>query len=358
MSEEKDRPIDGASNTEQPVEAKPEVDPWTEAEMTKEPEQKQGEEKQPQAADDKWQQELINRLAFSSINEQRRTRRWGIFFKSLTFIYLFAILLLFFRSAETPEISLRPHTAVVEISGPIMDNAPANADHINSALRDAFEDKNAKGIVLRINSPGGSPVQAGYINDEIKRLKMLHPEKKVYTVVTDLAASAAYYIAVSADEIYADKASMVGSIGVLMDGYGFVDAIEKLGIERRLMTAGENKAFLDPFSPLKKSHKEHIQQMLDTVHQQFINVVKEGRGDRLSHNPDIFSGLVWSGEESVKLGLVDGLGSTGYVARELIGAEKIVDYTHRPDFMEQFADKIGASMATAMQAMLSGSALR
>jgi protease-4 len=357
MSDEKEP----KQQTELQNEAK-EADPWTEGEMVK--------DEQPAASDDKqkaevstqdhlkWQQDVINRLAFSSVNEQRRTRRWGIFFKSLTFIYLFAILFMFFRASETTEINLGEHTAMVEIVGPIAGSAVANADHVVSALRDAFEDKHSKGIVLRINSPGGSPVQAGYINDEIKRLRAKYPDKKVYAVVTELAASAAYYIAVSADEIYADKASMVGSIGVLMDGYGFVGVLDKLGIERRLMTAGENKAFLDPFSPLKESHQTHIQGMLDTVHQQFIDVVKEGRGDRLVDNPDIFSGLVWSGEDSVDLGLVDGLGSTSYVAREIIGAKKVVDYTHRPSFADQFADKIGASMATAMQSVLTSPSLK
>lgn len=359
MTDDKDKPVENASDVNAATETK--SDPWTQSAIAQEV-ATDGKAPADKSSDDsaniKWQQDLINRLAFSSINEQRRARRWGIFFKSLTFVYLFAILFMFMRSAESPDINLGAHTALVEIHGPIMDSSPANAEDIISALRDAFEDKNAHGIILRINSPGGSPVQAGYINDEIKRLKTLHPEKKVYAVVTDLAASAAYYIAVSADEIYADKASMVGSIGVLMDGYGFVDAMNKLGVERRLMTAGENKAFLDPFSPLKSEHKEHVQHMLNTVHKQFIGVVKEGRGDRLKDKPELFSGLVWAGEEAVALGLVDGLGSSGYVARELIGAERIVDYTYHPDFMEQFAEQMGASMATAMQAMFSSASMR
>ena len=349
-----------------------ERDPWTESQAKTEDEvvlqenktaekvasqeepkpKKQKQEKDtPDLSKDDWERDLINRLAFSAINEQRRTRRWNIFFKSAFFLYLLGILALYLPK-ESGEIHLGPHTAMVELSGPIADNAFASANTIITGLRNAFKDKNTKGVILRINSPGGSPVHAGYINDEIERLRKKHPNVPLYAVVTDICASAAYYIAAAADEIYADKASIVGSIGVIMDGYGFVEAMEKLGIERRVMTAGNNKAFLDPFSPMKDEHKKHMQGLLDNVHQQFIAEVKAGRGERLQDNPDLFSGLVWSGDKSMELGLIDGLGNLSHVAREVIGQEKIVDFTPRPDYLDRFAERLGVAFADTMSSIL------
>ena len=294
-----------------------------------------------------WERELLEKLATASITEQRRARRWGIFFKLLTFAYLVTLLILWIPGT-LPDAAMKAtkeHTALIEINGVIADDAEASADNVVTALRSAYEDKKTKGVILRINSPGGSAVQAGYINDEIRRLKEKHPKIPVYAVVTDMAASGGYYIAVAADDIYVDKASIVGSIGVLMSTFGFERGMEKLGVERRLLTAGEHKGILDPFSPLKQEEKQHIQEMLDQVHQQFIQAVKDGRGDRLKESGDIFSGLFWSGEESIKLGLADGLGSSSYVARELIGAETLVDYTRSEDLLERFAKRIGAGAA-------------
>lgn len=297
-----------------------------------------------------WERDVLERLAFASLKEQRRSRRWGLFFKLAVLAYLFIVLFAYWPSTDT---SFRGrHTALVEIRGVIAGDREANADHIISGLREAFKNKHAAGIILRINSPGGSPVQAGYVNDEIERLRGLYPNKKVYAVVTDMCASGGYYIAAAADEIYADKASIVGSIGVIMNGFGFVDAMEKLGVERRLFTAGENKALLDPFSPLEDDDMRHVRSMLRTIHQQFIDTVKEGRGDRLKDDKELFSGLIWTGEQSLALGLIDGLGSSGYVAREVVGADDIVDYTYRPPVFERFANRIGAAMANTLSGML------
>jgi protease-4 len=313
-----------------------------------------GAKEKPAAGDTggDWEHDMINRLAFASLNEQRRARRWSVFFKSLLFIYLFA--LLFYVPAQWGEkgISVGKHTALVEVEGVIAANTPANADNLVSGLRAAFKDNNTAGIILRINSPGGSPVQAGYVYDEIKRLREKHKDIKVYAVITDICASGGYYIASAADEIYANKASIVGSIGVLMDGFGFVGSLKKLGVERRLMTAGKHKGIMDPFSPLKKDEVAHVQGLLDGIHQQFINAVKEGRGDRLTDSPQLFSGLFWDGQEGVELGLVDGLGSSSYVAREIIGVEKIVDFTPRPSYLDRFADRIGLAMAQVMEGSL------
>lgn len=296
---------------------------------------------------EQWQAEVISKLAFAAVDEQRRTRRWGIFFKALFFLYLL-ILLLMATSSSDGESAMgknKEHTALVEIKGVIADGGEASADNIIQGLRAAFKEPKAKAIILRINSPGGSPVQAGYVYDEIKRLRKIHKEKKVYAVISDMCASGGYYIAVAADEIYADKASIVGSIGVLMNGFGFTRAMDKLGIERRLYTAGESKGFLDPFSEVKPSDKKHIESLLSTIHQQFIDTVKEGRGNKLKDDEKLFSGLIWTGEESVQLGLVDGLGSSSFVAREIVEAKKIIDYTPRPNYLDRFADRIGVAMA-------------
>jgi protease IV len=295
-----------------------------------------------------WERQLIRELALSTLKEKKRSRRWGIFFKFLTFAYLFVLLgLLLPGGLQQAKIKDGKHTAVVDIKGVIAADAEASADHVITGLRNAFKDKNTQGVILRINSPGGSPVQAGYINDEIVRLKKKYPKIKVYAVVTDICASGGYYIAAAADEIYVDKASIVGSIGVLMNGFGYVDVMQKLGVERRLLTAGEHKGIMDPFSPLKEFDRTYMQHMLEQIHQQFIATVKRGRGDRLQKDKKIFSGLFWSGEESISLGLADALGSSSYVAREIIGAENMVDYTVSEDVFERFAKKMGAGAVSA-----------
>lgn len=311
--------------------------------------------KQPQ--DESWERELLNRLAFATLNEQRRTRRWGYFFKMLFLLYLFALLVPLYPNlvGSIPHVvGNEEYTALIEVNGVIAPDTEASADNVVSSLRAAFDDENVAGIILRINSPGGSPVQSGYIYDEIRRLKEKNSDKSVYAVVADLCASGGYYIASAADEIYVDQASIVGSIGVLMNGFGFVDAIDKLGIERRLLTAGENKGFLDPFSPMKERDVAHVKTLLDDIHQQFINNVKQGRGDRLKvdENPDLFSGLMWTGKQAVELGLADGLGSSSYVARELIEAEEIKDFTKRPDYFERFAEGLGAAIANTLAQQL------
>ena len=295
--------------------------------------------------------EIVNRLAFAALNEQRRTRRWNIFFKGLFFSYFLVIVLMVYLPVDSgSKLTTGKHTALIEINGVIADNTEANADSIITGLRKAFEDDNTAGVILRINSPGGSPVQSGYVNDEIARLRKENPEIKVYAVVTDICASGGYYIAAATDEIYADKASIVGSIGVLMNGFGFVEAMKKLGVERRLFTAGENKGILDPFSEVKPEDLNHVKSMLSNIHEQFIAVVKKGRGDRLVKNKEIFSGLFWTGEQALELGLVDSLGSSSYVAREVIKAETIVNFTPRQTYLDRFAERFGAAMAnTIMQ---------
>ncbi len=291
---------------------------------------------------------LLEKTLLASVHEQRRSRRWGIFFKLLTFIYLFGALALF-----SPLISNQgsgsssPHTAVIEVRGMIADKEAASADNIVGSLRAAFKDPNTKGVILRINSPGGSPVQSGYVYDEIRRLRGENPNIKVYAVISDLGASGAYYIASAADQIYADKASLVGSIGVTAASFGFVDTMEKLGVERRVYTSGEHKAFLDPFQPQKDEETRFWKTVLDTTHKQFIDSVKKGRGDRLkdAEHPELFSGLIWSGEQALSLGLIDGLGSTSYVARDVIGQEEMVDFTVQESPLDRFTKKLGASVA-------------
>lgn len=292
---------------------------------------------------DNFEQSLVNELAREVISEQRRNRRWGIFFKSLLALYLLSFFVIYLiNNHEIAEFNTEKHTAIIDINGVIAANTEARADYVVTGLRNAFEDENTQGVIVRINSPGGSPVQAGYINNEMKRLRQKYPDIPLYAVITDVCASGGYYIAAAADKIFANQASIVGSIGVVMSGFGFVDAIEKLGVERRLLHAGNNKGFLDPFQPLKEEEQAHVQGLLNEVHQQFIDVVKEGRGDRLADNDKLFSGLIWSGEEGIKLGLVDELASAGQVARDVIGAEDIIDYTRRESYLDQFAKKIGA----------------
>lgn len=285
--------------------------------------------------------------------EQRRSRRWGIFFKLLTFFYLFLLLGIMSQGLDESALSeAETYTAIVDVRGVIADEEEASADFIVTGLRSAFEADGSKAVLLRINSPGGSPVQAGYVYDEIKRLRALYPTKPLYAVISDLGASGAYYIAAAADEIYADKASLVGSIGVVAGGFGFVDAMEKFGVERRLYTSGEHKSFLDPFSEENSDEVEFWENVLKQTHQQFISKVKEGRGERLKDDNQIFSGLVWNGEQALEMGLIDGLGSAGYVAREIVGAEEIVDFTPQPDPFERFTETLGIAAGSAMAKVL------
>ena len=296
-----------------------------------------------------WERETLEKLAFQAIKEQRRNRFWSIFFKTLTLIYLFLILFYMLNwIGGNSGHSSEDHTALIDIQGEIGSHDEVNADSVIASLHDAYENKHTKGVILRINSPGGSPVQAGIINDEIKRQRKLHPDIPVYAVVEDVCASGGYYIAVAAEKIYVDKASIIGSIGVLMDGFGFTGAMEKFGVERRLMTAGENKAMLDPFSPVNPKHKVLAQAMLNEVHQQFIKVVRDGRGSRLKETPETFSGLFWSGEAGIKMGLADELGSYEYVAREVIKQENIVDFTATEGLADRVARKFGASMTQSL----------
>jgi protease-4 len=290
-----------------------------------------------------WERETIEKLVLATIREQQASRRWKIFFRLLWLLLFGAVVWMIYSANATSSSVSTPHTAVVEIKGEIGSGAEASAENVLPALRSAFEDSGAQAVVLLINSPGGSPVQAGIINDELVRLKELH-KKKVYAVVEETCASAAYYIAAGADDIYVDKASLVGSIGVLMDGFGFTGLMEKLGVERRLMTAGANKALLDPFSPQDEAQRAYIQRMLDEIHAQFIEVVKKGRGTRLKENANTFSGLVWSGQQAVNEGLADGLGSLDFVAREVVKAEEIVDYTQRENVGLRLAKRFGASV--------------
>ena len=295
------------------------------------------------------QQPLVNQIAREFLAEQRTSRRWGIFFKLLGAFWLFLILLVYVsQNEELNTLNTSRHSALVDISGVIAADSQASADNIISGLRAAYRNRNIAGIILRIDSPGGSPVQAGYVYDEIKRLRKIHPETPLYAVIVDTCASGGYYIAVAADKIFADKASLVGSIGVIMSGFGYVEAMDKLGIERLLLHAGDNKGFMDSFSPLSEQDRQHADALLDGIYQQFMGVVKEGRGDRLKDDAIIFSGLVWTGEQSLELGLVDELGSAAYVAREVIGAEEIVDYTYQENYLDRLARGIGTSVAEKM----------
>jgi protease-4 len=298
-------------------------------------------------ADNNWERQALEKVALASVQEQRKSRQWGIFFKSLTFLYLFIVMFAVMGWMGEGEKVLGKHTALVDMQG-VISSDEISADMVVSGLQSAFEDKHTQGVILRINSPGGSPVQAGQMYDEIKRLRTLHPQIPLYVVVDDICASGGYYVAAAADKIFVDKASLVGSIGVLMDGFGFTKAMDKLGVERRLLTAGENKGFLDPFSPSDPKQEAYAKTMLEEIHQQFIDVVRKGRGKRLKETPDMFSGLIWSGAKSIELGLTDAYGSTDYVAREVIKAEDIVDFTPHDDLFSRLADKLGVGMAKAL----------
>ncbi len=288
-----------------------------------------------------WQRQLLEKIAMSSISEQRRARRWGILFKMLTFTYLFVLLFMWLGwfSSEGTLGSSGKHTALIYIDGVIAPDTISSADNITKSLREAFNDKNTQGVILHINSPGGSPVQAGIVNDEIGRLRAINPEIPLYAVIGDVCASGGYYVAAAADLIYVDKASLVGSIGVLLDGFGFTGTLDKLGIERRLLTAGESKGFLDPFSPQDSHDLAHAHTLLGEIHEQFIQVVQKGRGERLVDSPEIYSGVIWTGQKSIELGLADAIGNTQFVAREIIMTERVVDFTAKQGFADRFAKR-------------------
>lgn len=300
------------------------------------------------ADSENWERQTLEKLAFSALQEQRRARHWSIFFRIITMAFLFLSLFAILGWFSHEAVPSGKHTALVELRGVISAKGETHADRVIGGLREAFKDKGTQGVILLINSPGGSPVQAGYINDEMWRLRAKYPKIPLYAVVEDICASGGYYAAVAADKIFVDKASIVGSIGVLMDGFGFTGTMEKMGVERRLLTAGENKGFLDPFSPISTTQKEYAQTMLSEIHQQFITVVKNGRGKRLKDTPEMFSGLFWSGEKSIQLGLADALGSVDYVAREVIKAEEVVDFTPQEGIAERFAKRFGAAAANTL----------
>lgn len=307
-----------------------------------------------------WERKALVDLANAGLREQRAARRWNIAFKFLFLAYLVGALVLYTPKLWPDGGTDDEHTALVEVSGPIAADSKASADRVVSGLRAAFEDDNTKGVVLRINSPGGSPVQSSYINREIARLRAKHPDIPVHAVIADVCASGGYYVAVAADQIYANPSSLVGSIGVLLNGFGFPDAMDKLGVERRLLTAGGNKGFMDPFSPLRVADTEHAQRLLDRLHNQFIESVKRGRGDRLKGGDELFSGLYWDGQRALELGLVDEFASASEVARDVIGAEDIVDFTPRPGLLERITRGLGASIGETVvrETGLSGWQLR
>jgi protease IV len=309
--------------------------------------------KEPKAAGG-WERDILERVMMAAVTEQRRARRWSIFFRLLFFGFLLLFLLLVQSDNWGAKQLATRHTALVDLDGEIASDTQASADNVISGLRAAFENNHVAGIILRANSPGGSPVQAGYIYDEIKRLRAKYPNTPIYGVIQDMCASGCYYAVAATDKIYADKASVVGSIGVLMNGFGFTDTIKKLGIERRLLTAGAHKGFLDPFSPLKPDERAFALGLLKRIHAQFIAKVRAGRGKALKETKDTFSGLFWTGDEAVKMGLVDDLGSAGYVARDVIKADDIVDYTVRENVLDRFARRFGTSMAHTLGAELLG----
>ena len=298
--------------------------------------------------DNNWEKQTIEKIAMESLVQQRTSRRWSIFFKLVSLIYLGWVLFFVLSSSSNSSIATGDFTALITLNGEIGVDSEVSAINIKSSLKEVYENPGTKALILAINSPGGSPVQSGIINDEINRYKALHPKIPVYAVIEDICASGGYYIAVAADKIFVDKASIVGSIGVLMNGFGFDKAIKSLGIERRLITAGENKAILDPFLPVQPKQREFMQELLKEVHNQFIEVVKKGRRNKLANNPEIFSGLFWSGESAINLGLADGYGDIDLVAREIIGYEKIIDFTTQSNFADRFAKKLGASIGSSL----------
>ena len=304
--------------------------------------------------DPQWERQLLEKIAFASLKEQKAKRHWGIFFKLAVLAYLIAVLVLVVDWGGTEKLVDGKHTALINVRGTIEATGDASAEKINGALQSAFEDKGTAGVIVRINSPGGSPVQSGIVYDEIRRLRSKHPEIPLYVVVEDLCASGGYYIASAGDKIFVDKASIVGSIGVLMDGFGFTGAMDKFGVERRLLTAGANKGFLDPFSPQDAGQKAHAQVLLGEIHRQFIEVVRKGRGTRLKETPEMFSGLMWTGSQSVAMGLADDFGTVDSVARDLIKADTILDYSVKENIAERFAKRLGAEMGQSMAFRLFG----
>jgi protease-4 len=297
-----------------------------------------------------WERAVIEKIALAAIEEQAKARRWGIVFKSATLLYLTVLLGVVALPGLRKDIGGgdKDHTAVVDVVGMIADDKPANADAIIKSLRKAVKDEHTKGVILHANSPGGSPVQSHYVYEEIRKLKKEYPKIPIYAVVGDICASGCYYIASASDKIFVSQASLVGSIGVIMDGFGFVETMQKFGIERRVLTAGAHKAMLDPFSPRKEDETRFMQNLLEQVHQQFIKAVKDGRGDRLKDSPDVFSGLVWTGEEGIKLGIADAYGSDDSVAKDIIGAKKLVDFTEQESVLDRLAGKLGTAFGHAI----------
>ena len=306
-----------------------------------------------------WERDVLEKLAMSAVQEQRRARHWGIFFKVLTLSYLFIVLFVFmgWMGKSESALSTGKHTALVDMQGVIAADSAASADNLIPSLQEAFKDKDTQGVILRINSPGGSPVQAGQINDEIRRLRAKYPAIPLYVVVGDVCASGGYYVAAAADKIFVDKASLIGSIGVLMDGFGFTGTMEKLGVERRLVTAGSNKGFMDPFSTVRPDQQEYAKQMLAQIHQQFIAVVRAGRGTRLKETPDTFSGLVWNGQAGVEMGLADGYGTVESVARDVIKAENVVDFTVKEGIADRLVKRFGMGVMSAIGYSTQGSGI-
>ena len=302
-----------------------------------------------------WERELLEKIAMATLQEQKAKRRWGIFFKLAALAYFVAVLVLVVDWGGAEKLAESKHTALINVRGTIDATGDSSADKISGALHSAFEDKGTAGVILRINSPGGSPVQSGIVYDEIRRLRAKHPEIPLYVVVEDICASGGYYVAAAADKIFVNKASIVGSIGVLMDGFGFTGAMDKVGVERRLLTAGQNKGFLDPFSPQDQKQKEHAQTLLGEIHRQFIDVVRQGRGSRLKEAPDTFSGLMWTGSQSVAMGLADDFGTVVSVARDVIKAELVLDYSVKENIAERFVRRFGAEMAQGLSLRLFGS---
>jgi protease-4 len=313
-------------------------------------------------SDQNWERGVLEKLAMSALQEQRRARHWNILFRTLTFAFLFLMLFIVMGWGDSKENALATgkHTALVDMQGVISSDSAASADNLIPSLQAAFKDSGTQAVLLRINSPGGSPVQAGQINDEIRRLRAKYPAIPLYAVVEDICASGGYYVAVAADKIFVDKASLIGSIGVRMDGFGFTGVMDKIGVERRLVTAGANKGFMDPFSPVNPAQQEYAKQMLAEIHQQFIDVVKQGRGKRLKETADTFSGLVWNGQKGVEMGLADGYGSIESVARDVIKNETIVDFTVKEGFADRLAKRFGAGVASSLPGFstLSGVSLR
>lgn len=305
------------------------------------------------STDNSWERDAIEKLVFAAVTEQRRARRWGIFFKSLMFIYLAVILgiSMYPTLKQTLDDDGEGHTAVINITGVIAEGESANANSIIRAMRNAVKNEDTKGIIMHLNSPGGSPVQSSYIFDEIRKIKSEHPDMPIYAVASDICASGCYFIAAAADKIFVNPATLIGSIGVILDGFGFVDTMKKLGVERRLVTSGEHKALMDPFSPANDEENKYMQEVLVQVHQQFIDAVKEGRGDRLKESDEIFSGLIWTGQQGKENGLADDFGGDDFVATNIIGAKKRVNFTVQERLIDRLAGKMGASFAQAISAI-------